>query len=136
MQVRTMAFEIIKGRNHGYPCIPELNEIESAAFVYPVNEFMLTGRIGRYPVIEKLPEVTAEFSVPFPECMMICFGESVNGGFPWIRGLKAIISKTESTLWYNGRRVHRMYFNEKPCKTAYCNGLRVFDTFSERTEIV
>ena len=131
-----MAFEIISGRNQGYPCVPELNERESAKLVSPVNEFMLFGGNGSYPVVVQLPEISGKLSAPLPEYMMMCFGENVNGGLPWIKKLKAVRNKTESALCYNGRNVRQMYFNENLCKTAYCNGLRVFDTFFERTEIV
>jgi len=134
--VTAMAFEIIKGRNQGYPCIPELNERESADLVGTVNEYMFFAESGRYPVIAQLSVASAKLEAPFPEYMMTCFGENVNDGFPWLGRLKAIRKRTESSLCYNGRNIRRMYFNEKICKTAYCNGLRVFDTFSERTEIV
>lgn len=131
-----MVFEIIKGRNQGYPCIPELNECESAKLISPVNEYMFFAGSGEYPVIVQVPAASAKLEAPFPEYMMTCFGENVNGGFLWLGRLKAIRNRTESELYNNGRKIRRMYFNENSCKTAYCNGLRVFETFCERTEIV
>ena len=131
-----MAFEIINGRNNGYPCIPELNERQSAALVSPVCEYMFKAGATGYPVVAGLSENTCGISVPYPETLMICFGKDVNDGYPWIRNIKALRSVTESSLFFEGRRAERLYFNGNICETAFCNGKKVFDTFISREKIV
>ncbi len=131
-----MKFEIIKGRNEGYPCIPELNERESAGFIQPVCEYLFSSGSEGYPVIADVPESSTGFTGTLPECMMMCFGEKVNGGYPWIRNISSLRSITESSLYYGGKKIQGMYYNGKHCGTAFCNGGTVFDTYSVREKIV
>ncbi len=131
-----MKFEIITGRNQGYPCIPELNERESAGFIQPVCKYLFSSGREGYPVIADVPESSTGFAGTLPECLMMCFGANVNNGYLWIRNISALRSVTESSLYYGGRKVQGMYYNEKPCGTAFCNGGTVFDTYSVREKIV
>lgn len=131
-----MGFEIIDGRNHGYPCIPELAERDKAGLTVPVCQFMFVlGRSG-YPVIAPIQESSAVISEPLPEYMMNCFREEVNGGYPWIGDLKAIVNGTVSFLYFGDRHVKSMYYEGKAVKTAYCGGSKVYDTYLSRAKIV
>lgn len=49
-----MSFAIISGRNNGYPCIPELDELISAERKPPYSDFMMIAAGNSYPVIKKL----------------------------------------------------------------------------------
>lgn len=131
-----MGFEIIKNRNQGYPSIPELNERESAGLIQPVCRYLFYSGNEGYPVIADVPESSTGFADTLPECLMVCFGENINSGYPWIRNISALRSVTESTLYYGGRRVTGMYYNGNSCGTAFCNGGIVFDTYSVRERIV
>lgn len=91
---------------------------------------------GGYPVIAPMREASAELVSPIPEYMMVCLGDRVNSGLPWITALKALRSVMESSLYYRGRQVQAMYFNENPCETAYCNGKQAFATYLTREKIV
>lgn len=131
-----MAFSIISGRNQGYPCISELRERSSAVLVQPICEFMFDLSGGGYPVIAPVRKASAELVSPIPEYIMVCLGDRVNSGLPWITVLKALRSVMESSLYFRGRQVQAMYFNENPCKTAYCNGKKVFAEYLIREKIV
>lgn len=131
-----MGFEIIDGRNHGYPCIPELPELDKARLTAPVCQFMFVpGRSG-YPMIAPVRESAAGISEPLPEYMMTCFGDEVNGGYPWIGDLKAVVNDSYSLLYFGDKRVKSMYCEGKAVKTAYCGGGKVFDTYQSRAKIV
>ncbi len=130
-----MGFEIIDGRNHGYPCIPEQREC-GEALASPVCEFMFVpGKVG-YPVITRLSETASGLSEELPEYIMTSFGEHVNGGYPWIGGLKAAVNVSESHLYFGNRHVKVLYYEGKAIETAYCSGIRVFDTYLTREKIV
>lgn len=47
-----MSFAIISGRNNGYPCIPELDELISAERKPPYSDFMMIAAGNSYPVIK------------------------------------------------------------------------------------
>ena len=131
-----MGFEIIEGRNDGYPCIPELRECESTALTYPVSEFMFTPGESGYPEIARLPEAETGFTGEQPEYIMMCFGEQVNGGYPWISGLKTAVRASYSYLYFGDRHAEKLYYEGKEIETAYCGGRKVFDTYLIREKIV
>lgn len=159
-------FEIIADRNQGYPCIPELEERDSAELTEPLCQFMLAagengylcisemeerdsaelteplcqfmfvaGENG-YPVIASMPEVSPKLVPPFPDYMMMCFGETINGGLPWIRAIKAIEKVFFSSLYFEDKQVQRIYFEGQDLTAAYCNGCKVFDKHYDRMKIV
>lgn len=130
-----MEFEVIDGRNNGYPCIHELREF-GKALTAPVCEFMFVPDKSGYPVITRLPETASDLSGALPECMMTCFGEQINGGYPWISNLKAVVNVSDSLLFFGGRHVKGLYYEEKSIETAYCGGVRVFDTYLIREKII
>lgn len=131
-----MGFEIIDGRNDGYPCIPELRECDNTGLINPVCEFMFTPGESGYPAIARLPEAETGFTGEPPEYMMMCFGEKVNGGYPWISELKTAVSTSYSYLYFGGSHAERLYYEGKAVKTAYCGGRKVFDTYLIREKIV
>ncbi len=130
-----MGFDIVEGRNHGYPCIPELKERDDIGMVSPVCRFMFIAE-SSYPSIFSIPEALPEMVKPVPEFMMRCFGESVNGGLPWIEELKAVRKNVFSSLYFGSRQVKGLYFGENALKSAYCSEAKVFDTYYERGKIV
>lgn len=131
-----MTFKIIEGRNQGYPCIPELSERDDAKLVAPVCMYMFTTGESGYPVIAPVPDAVPELTSPLPEYMMICFGEKVNSGLPWIGGLKAAVQISDSSLYFSDKQIRGMYFGEQALELAYCNGAKVFETYYVRMKIV
>lgn len=131
-----MTFEIYEGRNQGYPCIPELAELDGAEPVSPVCRMMFSTNGSGYPVISAVPDVDAKLIKPLPEYMTICFGDRANDGYPWISELKAIVRRSESSLYFGDKKAERLYFNGKEIETAFCNDEKVFEIYSDREKIV
>lgn len=131
-----MRFEIYEGRNQGYPYIPELSERDSAGLISPVSRTILIADGSGYPMIAGMPAATVELIKPLPGNIMICCGDDVNGGLPWISRLKAIITVTESSLYFGDKKVTGLYLGEKEIKTAFCNNKKVFDIYFDRKIIV
>lgn len=100
-------FEMIEGKNNGYPVIKEVRD-----------------------------DIDARLKAPLPSCMMICFGENINGGLPWIKRLQAVRKKTDSSLYFNDKKAERLYFDNKTIETAFCNDKKVFDIYYIREYIV
>ncbi len=130
-----MGFDIINGRNHGYPCIPELNERDDIGLEYPVCQFMFIAE-GGYPSIFSMPEALTSMVKPVPKFMMRCFGKLINGGLPWIEELKEVRKNSFSSLYFGSRQVKGLNFGEQELKSAYCSGTKVFGEYYDRGKIV
>ena len=98
---------------------------------------MIEGRNNGYPVIKVVrDDIDTGLKAPLPLCMMICFGKNVNGGLPWIKRLRAVRKITDSSLYFKDKKAESLYFDNKDIETAYCNNKKVFDKYYVREYIV
>lgn len=130
------AFEIIPGKNNGYPFIKGLRDDVTAGLTQPLCRGIFRGKKGEYLTIPFSRNFDAALKAPLPLCMMICFGENVNGGLPWIKRLRAVRKITDSSLYFKDKKAESLYFDNKDIETAYCNNKKVFDKYYVREYIV
>ena len=132
-----MSFEIIEGRNGGYPCIPQLSERSSTGLTPPCCQYMMQVSVeGKYPAVQDVPEITSIMTNPFPENMMSCYGPEVNSGYPWLALLETIVQATFSRLRTNGRTASALWYNGQEIKKAYSKEQKVYEIYYLKRRIV
>ena len=99
-----MSFAIISGRNNGYPCIPELDELISAERKPPYSDFMMIAAGNSYPVIKKLAlkKSSADRTIPYPDFIFRCI-PNLNGGYPYFPKLGTLAEDVKSSLFAGER---------------------------------
>lgn len=125
-----MSFIIISGRNNGYPCIPELDDLISAERKPPYNDFILIVPEDSYPVIKKLvnKKTSAERSFPYPEFIMRCYPE-LNDGYPYLRKLGTLSEDVKSSLFAGEKKIINIFAGNKKIKSAYCREETMFTKY-------
>ena len=122
-----MSFEIIIGRNNGYPCIPELDEFVSAERKPPYSDFMLLVEENNYPMIKELAlkKTSAERTAPYPDFMFRCVPH-LNDGYPYLLKLGTLTEDVQSSLFSGEKKVINIFAGDREIKSAYCRGEAVF----------
>lgn len=122
-----MSFAIISGRNNGYPCIPELDELISAERKPPYSDFMMIAVGNSYPVIKKLAlkKSSADRTIPYPDFIFRCI-PNLNGGYPYLPKLGTLAEDVKSSLFAGERKAVNIFAGDREIKSAYCRGEEVF----------
>lgn len=125
-----MSFYILDGRNSGYPCISELQDIPNTDMKKPYNRsYFSVGNDmnGGYPSLPCMKEIPhTDMKIPYPHGVMMCIGEEFNNGYPFIPEIIGVGLQTYSSLYFVDEHISELYFNSEYITSAYCNEQKVF----------
>lgn len=126
-----MSLYILSGRNNGYPCVPELQDIPDTDMKKPYNSncFISGDNINDgYPSLmcfKNIPQT--DMKVPYPHGAFMCLGDDFNDGYPFIPEITNVRLRTYSSLYFGEKPVSELYFNGEYITKAYCNEQKVFN---------
>lgn len=124
-----MSFYMTDGRNGGYPCISELQDIPDTAMKKPYNSsyFMVGNDVNDgYPSLICMKDIpNTDMKIPYPHGVFMCM-EEYNDGYPFIPEINNVGLQTYSSLYFGENNVSELYFNGEYITKAYCNEQEVF----------
>ncbi|MDE6781433.1 MAG: hypothetical protein K2J40_08250 [Ruminococcus sp.] len=125
-----MSFVIDSTVNNGYPHIPDMPELPSVQLKKPhYKDYYVVDedRNNGYPTFGNLDSVpeTAMQKI-YPHGLMMCMGNDVNDGYPFIPEISGIIVREGYSLYFGSRLISEMYYGKKQIFSAYCNDNEVF----------
>ena len=132
-----MSLYIISGRNEGYPCVPEVQELPEAKLFPPVygRVMKISPHINEgYPYVGEIKPLPESVSLvyPYPDTVMSVLGEEFNSGYPCIPALENAERKVMSKIVFGERAVRGMYYGGRYIRRAYCKGEEVYKVYWEK----
>ncbi|MDE5770504.1 MAG: hypothetical protein K2I06_02580 [Ruminococcus sp.] len=125
-----MSFYVLDGRNNGYPCISELQDMNGTDMKKPYNSsyFMAGNEVnGGYPSLICMKNVPkTDMKIPYPHGAFICLGDDFNDGYPFIAEINNVGLQTYSSIYFGENHISKLYLNGEYITKAYCNEQEVF----------